>query len=145
MKVRSLTRQIVGIVLLAQVLCALLLAATAIVDEVHTHLRTFDVRLQGRSDSLLGAIQDAEDADSTVQVDPEELRLPQEDAFAVYDHGGKLLGTSAAARSELIARGPDGFRSVHSNGIRYRVLQREAMRVIDRSEFGKAGLQRPVT
>ena len=145
MKIRSLSRQIVGIVLIAQVVCALLLATTAIFDEAHTHLRTFDVRLQGHSDSLLGAIQDAEDANSTVQVDPTELRLPEEDVFAVYNQGGQVLGSSPGAAPELTAQGADGFKSVRFHGIRYRVLQREAMRVIDRAEFGKAGLQRPVT
>ena len=145
MKVRSLTRQTVGIVLATQVLCALLLSAAAIVREAHIQLRSFDVRLQGRSDSLLGAIQDAEDANSTVQVDPNELRLPEEDVFAVYNHGGEMLGSSAGAPSELTARDNDGFRTVRFHGVAYRVLQREAMRVIDRAEFGRVGLQRPVT
>jgi signal transduction histidine kinase len=145
MKVRSLSRQIVGIVLVAQVLCALLLATTAIVDEAHTHLRAFDVRLQGHSDSLLGAIQDAEDANSTVQVDPEELRIPEEDVFAVYNHGGQMLGSSSDAPAELTVRSANGFRSIRFHGVRYRVLQREALRIIDRAEFGRAGLQRPVT
>ncbi|HEV2647268.1 MAG TPA: HAMP domain-containing sensor histidine kinase [Acidobacteriaceae bacterium] len=145
MKSRSLTRQVVGIVFVAQVLCALLLATTAIFDEAHTHLRAFDVRLQGRSDSLLGAIQDAKDANSSVEVDPDELRLPKEDVFAVYNFGGSMLGSSARAPSELTVRGANGFRSVRFRGVRYRVLQREALRIIDRSKFGRAGLQRPVT
>jgi hypothetical protein len=77
MRDRSLTGQTIGIVLVAQVVCALLLATATILREAHTHLRTLDVRLQGHSDSLLGAIQDAEDAESTVQVDPKELRIPR--------------------------------------------------------------------
>ena len=142
---KSLTRQTIVIVLVAQVLCALGLAGAAILREAHTHLRSFDVRIQGHSDSLLGAIQDAEDADSTVAVDPAELRLPEEDVFAVYNQGGKMLGSSGDAASPLIARGKDGFRTVRYRGVRYRILQREALRIIDRSEFGPTGLQRPVT
>jgi signal transduction histidine kinase len=145
MKVQSLKHQTIGIVLVAQVLCALLLATAAIVREAHTHLRTFDVRLQGHSDSLLGAIQDAEDVNATVQVDPKELRIPDEDVFAVYNQGGQMLGSSTGAPAKLTARGADGFRSVRFHGVRYRVLQREALRVIDRAEYGKEGLQRPVT
>jgi signal transduction histidine kinase len=145
MKVRSLTRQVLAIVLAAQVLCALLLAIAAILRETRIHLRTFDVRIQGHSDSLLGAIQDAEDADSTVQVDPEELQLPEEDVFAVYNLGGQMLGSSAGAPTELTARGKNGYRTIRFHGIRYRVLQREAMRVIDRAEYGRSGLQRPIT
>ena len=145
MKVQSFQRQTVGIVVVAQVLCALLLATAAVMREAHTHLRTFDVRLQGHSDSLLGAIQDAEDADAAVQVDPTELRLPTRDIFAVYNQGGQMLGSSSGAPGELTTRGTDGFRSVRFHGVQYRVLQREGLRVIDRAEFGKAGLQRPVT
>jgi signal transduction histidine kinase len=145
MKVRSLVHQTVGIVLVAQVVCALALATAAVVREAHSHLRTFDVRLQGHSDSLLGAIQDAEDVESSVQVDPTELRLPEEDVFAVYNQGGEMLGSSGDASAELTARGANGFRNIRFHGVRYRVLQREALRIIDRAEFGKAGLQRPVT
>jgi signal transduction histidine kinase len=145
LKIHSLTRQTVGIVLVAQVLCAVTLSTAVIFHEAHTHLRTFDVRLQGHSDSLLGSIQDAEDADSSVQVDPSELRLPEEDVFAVYDQGGKLLGNSPIAPAELITKSQDGFRNVQFHGVRYRILQREALRVIDRAEFGKSGLKRPVT
>jgi signal transduction histidine kinase len=145
MKIHSLTRQTVGIVLVAQVLCALILSTATVLHEAHEHLRTFDVRVQGRSDSLLGSIQDAEDVDATVQVDPSELKLPEEDVFAVYDQGGRLLGSSPSAPGELIAKSRDGFRNILSGGTRYRVLQREALRVIDRAEFGGVGLKRPVT
>ena len=145
MTVSSLRRQTIGIVLAAQVLCALLLATAAVVREAQTHLRAFDVRLQGHSDSLLGAIQDAEDADAAVQVDPTELRLPKRDVFAVYNQGGQMLGSSAGAPEELTTRGADGFRAVRYHGVHHRVLQRQALRIIDRAEFGRAGLQRPVT
>jgi len=127
------------------VLFAVILSGAAILREARTHLRTFDVRLMGHSDSLFGAIQDAEDADSNVQVDPAELRLPPEDVFAVYNQGGQMLGSSANAPESLIARGGDGFRTVRYHGERYRVLQREALRIIDRAEFGRVGLQRPIT
>jgi signal transduction histidine kinase len=145
MKVRSLTRQTVTIVLTAQVLCALALSGLAVIHEGHTRLHAFDVRLQGRSDSLLGAIQDAEDPDSTVRIDPAELKLPDEDVFAVYSRGGSILGNSINAPAPLISRAGDGFRDVSFNGVHYRVLQREALRVIDRAEYGSDGLKRPVT
>ena len=73
MKIHSLTRQTVTIVLTAQLLCAFFLSGLAVLHEGHTRLHAFDVRLQGLSDSLLGAIQDAEDTDSTVRIDPTEL------------------------------------------------------------------------
>jgi len=145
MKARSLTRQTATIVLTAQMLCALALSGLAVLHEGHTRLRAFDVRLQGRSDSLLGAIQDAEDPAATVRIDPTELSLPDEDIFAVYNQGGTILGSSLNAPARLILRSKDGFRDVQVEGVHYRVLQREALRVIDRAEFGNDGLKRPIT
>jgi signal transduction histidine kinase len=144
-KTRSLIRQTIGIVLGAQILCTALLCGAALLHEWHTRFRAFDVRIQGHSDSLLGAIQDAEDPDDNVTIDPTELKIPDEDVYAVYNQGGRLLGTSARASESLISRGKDGFRDLRTNGTSYRVLQREALRVIDRAENGGVGLRRPVT
>ena len=145
MKTRSLTRRIVSIVLAAQMLCAMLLCGAALMNERHTRRRAFDTSLQGRSDSLLGAIQDAEDPEDNVTIDPAELKLPAQDVYAVYNQGGRLLGTSKNAPAALIARGKDEYRDVRVDGSSYRVLQREALRVIDRPENGGVGLRRPVT
>ncbi len=142
---RSLIRQTVGAVVAAQLLCGAMLSGAALLHEWHTRLRAFDTSLQGRSDSLLGAIQDAEDPDDNVMIDPAELNLPGDDVYAVYNQGGRLLGSSDEAPSVLIARQADDFRDAQAGRTRYRVLQREAMRVIDRAENGGVGLKRPVT
>ncbi len=140
---RSLVRQVLAIVLLAQVLCAVLLAAVALLNERHTRQRAFDVTLRGHSDSLLGAIQDAEDPDDNVTVDPAELRLPERDLYAVFDASGRKIGSSA--RADALLRGADGFRDQRIGRRPYRVYQREALRIIDRAENGGQGLRRPVT
>ena len=145
MTTRSLTRRVVVIVLIAQLLCAVMLCSAALTHERRTRLRAFDTRLEGRSDSLLGATQDAEDPDDNVTIDPAELKVPKEDVYAVYNQGGRLLGTSVRAPAALIARGEDAYRDVRVDGVAYRVLQREALRVIDRAENGGVGLRRPVT
>ncbi len=145
MKTHSLTRQTVGIVVAAQLLCAGILCGAALINERHTRLRALDTQLQGYSDSLLGAVQDAEDPDDNVTIDPAELRLPYQDIYAVYNRGGRLLGSSANAPAALILRKGDGFRTTSIDGGSYRVLQREALRIIDRAEFGGVGLRRPVT
>jgi signal transduction histidine kinase len=142
---RSLVRQTVWIVLSAQLLCAVSLSGVALLHERHTRIRAFDVRLQGRSDSLLGAIQDAEDPDDNVMIDPAELNLPGDDVYAVYNQGGRLLGSSRVAPPVLTVRQADGFRDARIGKARYRVLQREGMRVIDRPENDGVGLKRPVT
>lgn len=142
---RSLVRHTVGIVVAAQLLCAVVLCGAAMLHEWHTRLRAFDTRLEGRSDSLLGTIQDAEDPEDNVMIDPTELNLPGEDVYAVYNQGGRLLGSSRIAPSALITRHGDAFRDVKESGTRYRVFEREGLRVIDRAENGGQGLRRPVT
>lgn len=141
----SLARRAVTAVLAIEFLCAASFSGLALLHEHRTRLRAFDIMLGGRSDSLLGAVQDAEDPQDNVTVDPTELQLPPQDVYAVYNRGGSLLGSSAKAAPELIERHGDGFRTERAHGTEYRVLQREALRIIDREESGGAGLRRPVT
>ncbi len=145
MRSTSITRRALATVLLAELLCALAFLGAAVLQERHVRLRAFDVMLQGRSDSVLGAIQDAEDPEDNVAIDPAELRLPPGDVFAVYNQGGRLLGSSLEAPAQLIERDRDGFTNRNSQGRSYRVLQRNALRIIDREETGGVGLRRPVT
>ncbi len=144
-KPHSLIRRTMLIVLTAELLCALAFAGTALWHERVARLHAFDEMLQGRSDSLLGAIQDAEDPADNVTIDPTELRLPGSDVYAVYNLGGRLLGASKDAPAELIERRQKGFSTRASGLGAYRVLERNGMRVIDRAETGGVGLRRPVT
>lgn len=145
MKSQSLLRRAVMLVLSAELLCALAFFVATFLHERHTQLRALDTALQGRSDSLLGAIQDAEDPQDNVAIDPAELRLPPEDVYAVYNQGGRLLGASKDAPPVLIMRQGSGFGTRQLQGHSYRVLQREALRIIDREENDGVGLRRPVT
>ena len=133
------------IVLTAELLCAIAFSGTALWHERRSRMHSFDVMLQGRSDSLLGAIQDAEDPDDNVTIDPAELNVPSSDTYAVYNLGGRLLGSSPHPPDVLIERQQNGFSDRRLNGRSYRVLQRDALRVIDRAENGGVGLRRPVT
>jgi signal transduction histidine kinase len=142
---QSLIRRTMSLVLTAELLCAIAFSGTALWHERRSRMRALDVMLQGRSDSLLGAIQDAEDPDDNVTIDPVELRVPEHDTYAVYNQGGRLLGSSKDVPDMLIARGHAGFSDRDANGRTYRVLERDAMRVIDRAENGGVGLRRPVT
>ena len=145
MKTTSITRQSLSTVLIAELLCAFAFSCVAVLHEHQIRFRAFDIMLQGRSDSLLGAIQDAEDPEDNVAIDPTELNLPTGDIFAVYNQGGRLLGTSSNAPAQLIERGREGFTSRDFEGHGYRVLQRDGLRIIDREESGGVGLRRPVT
>lgn len=145
MRIRSLKRQVIVSILLAEILCASALTGAALLHEWRVRVRALDTTIKGRSDSLLGAIQDAEDPQDNVSVDPNELEIPKEDIYAVYNQGGRLLGASVFAPSALIGRGSDGVSTRRFDREPYRVLQREGVRIIDRLENGGVGLRRPVT
>jgi signal transduction histidine kinase len=124
MKTRSLSRQMIGGVLLAELLCAATFSFIAIEHEMHGRRRAFDVMLRGRADSLLGAVQDAEDPEDNVAVDPAELVVPPQDGYEVLSPAGRFI-----------------FKV---NGEWYRAVRFDGVRVIDRNE-DKGGLRRPVT
>jgi signal transduction histidine kinase len=145
MKTRSLIQRATFSVLGIELLCALCFAGTAIWHERRIQFRALDVSLQGRSDSLIGAVQDAEDPEDRVKIDPEEFSPPATDVYAVYSSDNRLVGSSNAAPSAVIAQGRNGIRTVNAGGHYYRVLQRPALRIIDREENGGIGLRRPVT
>ena len=78
-----------------RVIFAVAVIALAAAYERHAHLHSFDIMLQGRADSLLGAVQDAEDPADNVMLDRTGLQLPSEDVYEVRDSKGRLLGRSA--------------------------------------------------
>jgi signal transduction histidine kinase len=148
MKTTSLSRQLVVGVLLAELLCAGLYSAVAVGHEMHSRRHAFDVMLRGRADSVLGAVQDAEDPEDNVAVDPAELAVPKRDAYIVLSPTGRLIGESNGTPEPVFAhlastRTP-GYFSFQINDDRFRALRFEGKRIIDR-EGGKAGLLRPVT
>src|ERR1700689_3609488 len=100
MRIHSLTRRIIVAVLLAELLCAACFSVIAILHEVHGRWRAFDIMLLGRADSLLGAVQDADDPEANVAVDRSELVLPPQDIYEVLSPNDRLLGASPNAAAE---------------------------------------------
>jgi len=146
-KTRSLSGQLISGVLLAELLCAALFAGVAIGHEMHGRRRAFDVMLRGRADSLMGAVQDAEDPEDNVTVDPTELMLPAQDVYEVLDTAGRVLGNSPASSAELLAAlnssHVPGYFDFRVHRVRYRAVRFGGVRVIDREEHG--GYRRTVT
>src|ERR1700742_3508609 len=104
MKSQSIILRTMLLVLATELLCALVFSGSALWHEWHTRMRAFDVTLSGRSDSILGAAQDAEDAGDSVRIDPAEIKIPSYDVYAVYNDGGQLIGSSQNAPPALISR-----------------------------------------
>jgi signal transduction histidine kinase len=140
----SLVRRATVAVLGIELLCGLGFSAAALLHEREARWHALDMMLHGRTDSLIGAVQDAEDPQAHVIIDPEEFSPARDDEYAVYDPNEKLIGGSQPALDVVPLQQHDGMRNVSSGGLSYRVLQRHALRIIDRAETGGAGLRRPI-
>jgi signal transduction histidine kinase len=145
MKVHSIIRDATVIVLAVEFICGIVLCGTAILHERHARLHELDEMVRGSADSLTGAVQDAEDPEDHVTVNPNEFRPRRGDLYAAYSPGRRLIGASEDAAKLLAPQAEDGFSELRFNGRNYRVYQRQALRIIDRYETGGAGLQRPFT
>jgi signal transduction histidine kinase len=141
---KSLVRQATVTVLSIELLCALTFAGASLWHEWDARLRALDLSLQGRSDSLIGAVQDAEDLLDSVKIDPEEFSPDRNDEFAVYNPEGELVGASSGDHSAVEIRKGNGFRNVQANHRHFRVMERDALRIVDRDENGGTGLRRPI-
>ncbi len=147
MRMHSLTRRLIIAVLLAELLCVVCFSVIAILHEVHGRRRAFDIMLLGRADSLLGAVQDADDPEANVTVDHSELVLPPQDIYEVLNPNGRLLGASPKADAHGLQRiessSTEGYFNVEIEGVHYRAIRKQGVRVIDRLENG--GRRRPVS
>ena len=145
MKTHSIVLRVVAIVLIAEIVAAILLSVTIFFHEQRVGRRSLDIALRGRADSLLGAVGDAEDPGDHIFVDPNELRLPPEDRWVVFNTDGTLVGHSANSGNLAELRQPeDGIRDQRLARTPFRLLQRHALRIIDRDETAGRGLSRPV-
>lgn len=146
MKIRSLTRTLIVGVLLAELLCAVCFSGVAVMHELNGRRHAFDIMLRGRVDSVLGAIQDAEDPNDNVMIDKTELVLPEADMYEVTMASGKFVGGKPGLTPELLdvlsSHQAYGYFSFKVNGKHYRALEQPGMRVIDREEG--VGFRRPV-
>lgn len=146
------TRNSIAFRLIAAVLAVELLSSLAVIFlslgyERHTHFMAFDIMLRGRADSLLVAVQDSEDPQSSVIFNQTGLHLPPDDVYEVYNQNGRLLGRSSnwQGTPEAAWNDPtDGFLRLRLNDRHYRILRVHGSRFVDATEPG-GGKLRPVT
>ena len=139
MKRHSLSRRLIASVLLVELIFAVAVIALAAAYERHAHLRSFDIMLEGRADSLLGAVQDAEDPADNVMLDRTGLQLPAEDVYEVRDSSGRLLGRSTnwqGPAAEETASTGDHIYWTRISGRHYRVLTLHGLRMVDPGDKG---------
>jgi signal transduction histidine kinase len=144
LKTFSLTRRLMTVVLLVQSCTTVALIAGAGIYDVRSQFHAFDVMLRGRADSILGAVQDAEDSQDNVMLDGTETQFPKHDIYAVRDERGRMLGHSPTwADPESAFADMSEFRSLMIGRKTYRVIRVSGLRMVDPGDKG-GGIPRHV-
>ncbi len=131
----SITRRLVGTLLILELLSALALIAAVTIHEWHVQLEAFDASLAAGSESLMGAVQDAEDKDDNVLLDLRTVRIGKEAVYRVIDGQGHLLGSAGKIEPDFGApQAKSGFRSGKIGGRAYRFYTLHAVRIVDPGE-----------
>lgn len=144
MKRRSIAFRLIAAVLAVELVSSVLVVLLALGYERHSHFRSFDVMLRGRADSVLGAVQDAEDTADNVMLDQADLRVPPEDIYEVYDGSGRLLGRSPnwqGATATPLKEDRNGFARAEINHRHYRLMKMQGSRIVDPGDPGGGKLR----
>jgi signal transduction histidine kinase len=143
MRLSSIASRLIAAVLLVEFTAAAVVVLLALGYERHSHFRSFDIMVRGRADSVLGAVQDAEDVGDNVMLDLADLHVPPEDVYEVWDGRGHLLGRSENWPGSASVHVPDhnGFFRSEVNQRHYRLLRLAGSRIIDPGETGGGKLR----
>jgi signal transduction histidine kinase len=145
MKAISIKRRLIASVLLVELVSAVCITGLAYVYERHAHLKSFDVMLRGRADSLLGAVQDAGDEGDNVMLDGSQTSLPARDLFEVWDARDRVLARSPNWEGlESSKRAADRPQMLTVRGREYRAVRLDGVRIVDPGDKG-GGVPRHVT
>jgi signal transduction histidine kinase len=141
---RSIAFRLIAGVLAVELVSSVLVGLLSLGYERHTHFRAFEVMLNGRVDSILGAVQDAEDPQDNVMLVQSDLHLPPDDIYEVYDANGRLLGRSSnwqGVPPDISAPQHGPFLHLTVNGQDYIVIRFHGSRIIDVAETGGGKLR----
>jgi signal transduction histidine kinase len=147
MRLSSIKVRLIASVLLVELASALCGTGLALLYERHARFHAFDIMLRGRADSLLGAVQDAEDTQDNVMLDGTETSLPRHDLYEVWDESLRILGHSPGWTIPAEASRPTAatqFEEITVAGRRYRTIRINGMRIVDPGDKG-GGIPRRVT
>jgi signal transduction histidine kinase len=134
----SLTRRLIIAVLFVELCSVFALIGIASAYEAVSNFRALDVMLRGRADSLLGAVQDAEDPQDNVMLDGTQGLTPKLDIYVVRDERGRLLGSHNWPDGEQLAASNDTreFCNLTLSGVHYRVIRMPGLRMVDPGDAG---------
>lgn len=140
----SITRRLISTVLLVEVLSALGLVVAITVHEYHVQLTAFDAALQGTAQSLMGAVQDAEDENDNVMLDLRGVEIRKHAIFRVGEPSGRVLGSTGSLPVELKSSSQPMIQEASVEGKRYRFYSFHGIRIIDPGAPG-GGIRHSVT
>ncbi len=142
-KTRSIAFRLIAAVLAVELVSSLAVIFLSWGYERHTHFHSFDVMMRGRADSVLGAVQDAEDTGDNVMLDMADMHVPREDVYEVWDGRGHLLGRSPnwQGSAGITAPQQDGYSRIVLNQRPYRLLRLRGSRIVDPGETGGGHLR----
>jgi signal transduction histidine kinase len=146
MKTYSITRRVVLMVLLCELVLTGVMSVAAVLYMRHQQLLSFEVMLRGRADSVFGAVGDADDENDSLVLDTHAFDLPKHDVYEVVEDKGPLLGRSYnwQGMPAETSVSKDGSFSFEMHGRHYRGVRLHALRSIDTGEKG-GGVQYWVT
>lgn len=142
-KSRSIAFRLITAVLAVELASSLLVGFISFGYERHIHFEAFEATLRGRADTVLGAVQDAEDPEDDIMLDRADIHVPGEDVYEVYDEQGRLLGRSPNWQG--VGTPPPGIRGsfhVDVNGRHYRFIVRHGSRIVDPGDPGGGKLRK---
>lgn len=140
----SIAFRLIVAVLAVELVSAILVVGLSFGYERHAHFHAFDVLMHGHVDSILGAVQDADDPGKNVMLVQADLHLPHDDIYEVYDSNGRMLGRSSNWQGippNMPAPSQSLFMQMTVNGRPYRVLYFKGSRIIDVAEPGGGKLR----
>ncbi|MFZ0394499.1 MAG: ATP-binding protein [Terracidiphilus sp.] len=144
---RSIAFRLIVAVIAVETLFALLIVFLAFGYERHVQFDAFHTMVHGRADSVMGAVQDSEDAADTLILSRQDLHFPPEDVWEALDGDGRVLGRSDNWDNSVIDtgnKGRDGFLRSGLNHRGYAVFQLRGTRMVDPDAKGGGTLHHVV-
>jgi signal transduction histidine kinase len=128
----SMTRRVVSLVLLIELLFAVSTTTLAFFYERHEYFEALEIALRGHADSLMGAVVEAADDSDNVLLDVAGIKTPKDDLYEVWEKDALLgrMGDLSGADATL-REGKEGFFNLKVGEKKYRAIRMHGMRVID--------------
>jgi signal transduction histidine kinase len=128
----SMTRRVVSLVLLIELLFAVSTTALVFFYERHAYFQALDIALRGHADSLMGAVVEAADDTDSVLLDVAGIHTPENDLYEVWEKDALLGRTGNLSDGDASLRHrQEAFFNLEIGHQKYRVVRMRGLRVID--------------